>query len=223
MIPAACNRCMLKMVSNLFYSISDPMKLFDWLTRNHMADISHILPNVLPPGKLEEFKPYLTDWNSLNDAAKHLRVKKILRQIFPEKEGMNNTKIVHKDELMQDQPRPDFERSFATNSTIKFEISVPVTRNVVTTTIRPNRLSFLPQKGYNFIGLILTIFKLIILNFIVPPYFKVRDEDAATSVITPSGRTIKLQCKAGGQPEPQVLQRQIISDFNFSNFIEINC
>ncbi|VDM14806.1 unnamed protein product [Wuchereria bancrofti] len=39
----------------------------------------------------------------------------------------------------------------------------------------------------------------------VPPYFKVRDEDADTSVITPSGRTIKLQCKAGGQPEPQVI------------------
>ncbi|EJW75733.1 hypothetical protein WUBG_13359, partial [Wuchereria bancrofti] len=38
-----------------------------------------------------------------------------------------------------------------------------------------------------------------------PPYFKVRDEDADTSVITPSGRTIKLQCKAGGQPEPQVI------------------
>ncbi|MFH4975362.1 hypothetical protein AB6A40_002071 [Gnathostoma spinigerum] len=46
------------------------------------------------------------------------------------------------------------------------------------------------------------------LNFPLPkvaPYFKVRDEDATTSVITPSGRTIKLQCKAGGQPEPQVI------------------
>lgn len=32
-----------------------------------------------------------------------------------------------------------------------------------------------------------------------------RDEDADTSVITPSGRTIKLQCKAGGQPEPQAI------------------
>ncbi|VDN01536.1 unnamed protein product [Thelazia callipaeda] len=51
----------------------------------------------------------------------------------------------------------------------------------------------------------------------VPPYFKVRDEDADTSVITPSGRTIKLQCKAGGQPEPQAIL------FIYSIILKIHC
>lgn len=38
----------------------------------------------------------------------------------------------------------------------------------------------------------------------VAPYFKVRDEEALTRVASPAGRTVKLTCKAGGKPEPQV-------------------
>lgn len=38
--------------------------------------------------------------------------------------------------------------------------------------------------------------------FLVAPYFRQSEEQ--TSLVVPSGRTLRLNCKAGGIPEPQV-------------------
>ncbi|KAI1725498.1 immunoglobulin i-set domain-containing protein [Ditylenchus destructor] len=43
----------------------------------------------------------------------------------------------------------------------------------------------------------------------VAPYFRQIEEQQGTShVVLPAGRTLKLTCKAGGQPEPQVVWRK---------------
>uniref|UniRef100_A0A914HYJ7 receptor protein-tyrosine kinase n=1 Tax=Globodera rostochiensis TaxID=31243 RepID=A0A914HYJ7_GLORO len=42
----------------------------------------------------------------------------------------------------------------------------------------------------------------------VPPYFRQLDEQTLTHIVIPAGRTLKLSCKAGGQPEPQVVWRK---------------
>uniref|UniRef100_A0A915NYJ1 receptor protein-tyrosine kinase n=1 Tax=Meloidogyne floridensis TaxID=298350 RepID=A0A915NYJ1_9BILA len=38
----------------------------------------------------------------------------------------------------------------------------------------------------------------------IAPYFRKSEEDTRTNIVIPAGRTLKLSCKAGGQPEPQV-------------------
>lgn len=38
------------------------------------------------------------------------------------------------------------------------------------------------------------------------PYFRQTEEEA--NVVIPSGRTLRLNCKAGGIPEPQVVWRK---------------
>uniref|UniRef100_A0A914L400 Receptor protein-tyrosine kinase n=1 Tax=Meloidogyne incognita TaxID=6306 RepID=A0A914L400_MELIC len=42
----------------------------------------------------------------------------------------------------------------------------------------------------------------------VAPYFRKSEEDTRTNIVIPAGRTLKLSCKAGGQPEPQVVWRK---------------
>uniref|UniRef100_A0A915LW00 receptor protein-tyrosine kinase n=1 Tax=Meloidogyne javanica TaxID=6303 RepID=A0A915LW00_MELJA len=39
---------------------------------------------------------------------------------------------------------------------------------------------------------------------VIAPYFRKSEEDTRTNIVIPAGRTLKLSCKAGGQPEPQV-------------------
>uniref|UniRef100_A0A915CAJ0 Receptor protein-tyrosine kinase n=1 Tax=Parascaris univalens TaxID=6257 RepID=A0A915CAJ0_PARUN len=142
-------------------------------------------------------------------AAKRLRTRTVLQQQFPAVGAGNSLENDDDDEStemvslkrknspidmpMHDEPRPDPEikdnplspTSLASTTLSTSTTTATTTTTASSTTRQTTRLSFPPQK--------------------VPPYFKVRDEDASTSVITPSGRTIKLQCKAGGQPEPQVI------------------
>uniref|UniRef100_A0A914S3P1 Ig-like domain-containing protein n=1 Tax=Parascaris equorum TaxID=6256 RepID=A0A914S3P1_PAREQ len=186
---------------------ADPIKLFDWLVANQMADVSHILPNLLSRQRLHQLKTLLSDWDSLDVAAKRLRTRTVLQQQFPAVGAGNSLENDDDDEStemvslkrknspidmpMHDEPRPDPEikdnplspTSLASTTLSTSTTTATTTTTASSTTRQTTRLSFPPQK--------------------VPPYFKVRDEDASTSVITPSGRTIKLQCKAGGQPEPQ--------------------
>ncbi|KAL3112806.1 hypothetical protein niasHT_019780 [Heterodera trifolii] len=42
----------------------------------------------------------------------------------------------------------------------------------------------------------------------VPPYFRQLDDQSLSHIVIPAGRTLKLSCKAGGQPEPQVVWRK---------------
>uniref|UniRef100_A0A0M3JTR1 Myoblast growth factor receptor egl-15 (inferred by orthology to a C. elegans protein) n=1 Tax=Anisakis simplex TaxID=6269 RepID=A0A0M3JTR1_ANISI len=105
--------------------------------------------------------------------------------VYTRKDGELPFEMPVNDEPSSDNQRYRFIHHNRRISTLFSSSTLPPTTTTSTTARPTTRLSFPPQK--------------------VPPYFKVRDEDAATSVITPSGRTIKLQCKAGGQPEPQVI------------------
>uniref|UniRef100_A0AAF5PGR0 Receptor protein-tyrosine kinase n=4 Tax=Wuchereria bancrofti TaxID=6293 RepID=A0AAF5PGR0_WUCBA len=104
------------------------------------------------------------------------------------------------DFLMHDQPRPDQSVEAHLPDIAPRRIHTPVI--ATTTATITARMVFLHTT--NSVTARSTTRRTFPLQK-VPPYFKVRDEDADTSVITPSGRTIKLQCKAGGQPEPQVI------------------
>ncbi|KAL3981864.1 Protein tyrosine kinase family protein [Acanthocheilonema viteae] len=105
------------------------------------------------------------------------------------------------DFLMHDQPRPDESREIHIPDIAPRKANVPTLTTTISTTTT-TRMAFL--HATNSMTTRSTTRRIFPLQK-VPPYFKVRDEDADTSVITPSGRTIKLQCKAGGQPEPQVI------------------
>uniref|UniRef100_A0A915PIW2 receptor protein-tyrosine kinase n=1 Tax=Setaria digitata TaxID=48799 RepID=A0A915PIW2_9BILA len=210
--------------------LSDPVKLLDWLVANDWVDVSHLLSNLLTRQKIAAIKPALSDWSTLDAAEKRLRARTLLQQEItdisasittndmenadPENKGINNLmnnnesysneideKISEKsplDLLMHDQPRADNSDEVRLSDIAPKRIHV----SVVTTTASATRAVFFhvtnPVTPRSTIRRVFPLQK-------VPPYFKVRDEDADTSVITPSGRTIKLQCKAGGQPEPQVI------------------
>ncbi|KAM3726992.1 Myoblast growth factor receptor [Dirofilaria immitis] len=103
------------------------------------------------------------------------------------------------DFVMHDQPRPDESREAQLPDIAPRRIH-PIA--ATTSSTFTTKMAFL--HATNLITVRSTTRRTFPLQK-VPPYFKVRDEDADTSVITPSGRTIKLQCKAGGQPEPQVI------------------
>uniref|UniRef100_A0A0R3RTV2 Receptor protein-tyrosine kinase n=1 Tax=Elaeophora elaphi TaxID=1147741 RepID=A0A0R3RTV2_9BILA len=213
--------------------LSDPVKLLDWLVANNWVDVSHLLSNLLTRQKITAIKPALSDWNTLDTAEKRLRARTLLQQeipdittsitangiqdVDPEKKDidifMNNNdssssetdgKILEKspiDFLMHDQPHPDESHRMDLPDITPKKFHVPVIASTVPTTIT-TRMVFL--QATNPVTTRYTTRRIFPLQK-VPPYFKVRDEDADTSVITPSGRTIKLQCKAGGQPEPQVI------------------
>uniref|UniRef100_A0AC35U647 Receptor protein-tyrosine kinase n=1 Tax=Rhabditophanes sp. KR3021 TaxID=114890 RepID=A0AC35U647_9BILA len=48
-------------------------------------------------------------------------------------------------------------------------------------------------------------FNKYIINDRVSPYFKNNNQNLFENVVSPSGRTVRLQCKAGGVPEPQII------------------
>uniref|UniRef100_A0A1I7W2I5 Receptor protein-tyrosine kinase n=1 Tax=Loa loa TaxID=7209 RepID=A0A1I7W2I5_LOALO len=210
--------------------LSDPVKLLDWLVANNWVDVSHLLSNLLTRQKITAIKPALSDWNTLDTAEKRLRARTLLQQEIPEistsittngiqdvdseskdvdilmnsndsSSSETDEKIPEKlDFLMHDQPRLD-ESDEAHVPDIAPRIHAPVI-TMTTSATGTTKIAFL--HAANSLTARTTTRRIFPLQK-VPPYFKVRDEDADTSVITPSGRTIKLQCKAGGQPEPQVI------------------
>uniref|UniRef100_A0A915MVU6 receptor protein-tyrosine kinase n=1 Tax=Meloidogyne javanica TaxID=6303 RepID=A0A915MVU6_MELJA len=53
-------------------------------------------------------------------------------------------------------------------------------------------------------GMSLEVHRIEVSDRVVAPYFRKSEEDTRTNIVIPAGRTLKLSCKAGGQPEPQV-------------------
>uniref|UniRef100_A0A8R1XWP3 Receptor protein-tyrosine kinase n=1 Tax=Onchocerca volvulus TaxID=6282 RepID=A0A8R1XWP3_ONCVO len=188
--------------------LSDPVKLFDWLVANNWVDVSHLLSSLLTQQKITAIKPALSDWNTLDTAEKRLRARTLLQQeipdisatvttngiqnVVPESKDVNilmnnndssssetDEKFSEKspiDFLMHDQPSPDESRR---SDIAPRRIHVPAIATTTSATLT-TKMAFL--HATNSVTARSTTRRIFPLQK-VPPYFKVRDEDADTSVI----------------------------------------
>lgn len=62
-------------------SLTDSLRLFDWLVSHNFADISHILPQILGPDSVEILREKLAEWKSLGKAEKVTLARKLVTEM----------------------------------------------------------------------------------------------------------------------------------------------
>ncbi|MCP9266411.1 Fibroblast growth factor receptor [Dirofilaria immitis] len=226
------------------HEILQGVGLHDTIPSDIMHDqqrhLSGLRATALLSAKITAIKPALSDWNTLDTAEKRLRARTLLQQEIPDisasvtTNGIQNLGPENKDDILMndnDSSSSEADEKMSEKSAIDFVMHdqprPDESREAQLPDIAPRRIHPIAATTSSTFTTKMAFLHATNLITVLPPYFKVRDEDADTSVITPSGRTIKLQCKAGGQPEPQAiciyyLRRPVGTEFRLrKNTLEI--
>ncbi|KAI6215583.1 hypothetical protein M3Y94_00402100 [Aphelenchoides besseyi] len=197
---------------------SNPVALFDELVRTGIPDITQVMPGLISTSEMIFLRYQLRNFWDLNlDTEQKLqRARAILKQRIPtlnqqhvqglqtdENEFSNENSI---DPLRQDKfmARAD---TFSSNAGEMIDITPAPQALVSSIGESGNDLTVTGTTTRRWSPIWNTrSWKVSSAPTRVAPYFRQTDEQ--TTIVVPSGRTLRLNCKAGGIPEPQVIWRK---------------